>query len=142
MQLQGISQSSGGRGARCSNIYIGDSTTDLACLLHTDVGIIMCDEPLPFPPSPEPLEPTNHSIIKTLHTCGYVARHIRDYEMLYKKVDDDEQSPCVRLLWARNFDEILDSGMLSDGNARFDIARKTMMATHNDNGRNNVFGKH
>lgn len=141
-QLLRISQSSSRRGVPCSYIYIGDSTTDLACLLGADIGIIMCDETVQSPPSSDLLEPANHPLLEMLHTCGYVTRHIRDYELLYKKVGDDEQSPYVRLLWATNFDEILDSNMMSNGNWTFDIQRKTMtMAQHNVNRRNNAFGK-
>ena len=122
------------RGARPSNMYIGDSSTDFSCLLRSDVGIIMCDEPSPSDSSPDPLEPTDHPIVKMLHNCGFVARHVRDYRMLFRKVDEDDvESPHVSLLWARDFNEILECGLLSSGYVKnIETARKSMEDASSD----------
>lgn len=67
-------------------------------------------------------------MVTMLHDCGFLTRHVRDHEKLHKRVDDDEMSPYVSLLWARSFEEILESGMLSNGNWKFDTGRKSMIS--------------
>ena len=148
-----------GCGARPQQIYIGDSTTDLSCLVRADVGIIMCPDLEPTTPIPlsatskgkssdplltnanirqEVLDPPPHPLIDVLHACGFETRHVRDYEMLHTKVNPaEDDSPYVHLLWARNFDEILSSGMLS--NWTWDSTKRKRM--ENDSHPRNLVGK-
>lgn len=133
-------------------MYIGDSPTDIACLLRADVGILMCPElPEKIPrsrrarkekegltnghgagPSHSPyfsspgntlgeLEPEDNKVVSMLKECGFAVRHVRDHAMLFRRVpalpgDGNEDGPFVRLLWCRGFEEILQSGLLSNAN--------------------------
>lgn len=135
-------------------MYIGDSPTDIACLMRADVGILMCPElPEKIPrlrrsrkgKEREPLtnghgaglssspyftsrgntlgelEPQDNKVVSMLKECGFAIRHVRDHAMLFQRVpallgDGNEDGPFVRLLWCRNFNEILQSGLLSNAN--------------------------
>lgn len=134
-------------------MYIGDSPTDLACLLRADIGILMCPQ-LPEKklrsrrsrkgkeaasptnghgaPSSSPystsadntlgeLEPEDNKVISMLQECGFAVRHVQDHAMLFRRVpalprDGNEDGPFVRLLWCTDFEEILESGLLSNAN--------------------------
>lgn len=134
------------------SIYIGDSLTDIACLLRADVGILMCPElPERIPrsrrsrkggeglingPRAGPshsshlnspgntlgeLEPEDNKVVSMLKKCGFAIRHVCDHTMLFRRVpalpgNDGEDGPFVRLLWCRDFNEILQSGLLSNAN--------------------------
>lgn len=131
-------------------MYIGDSPTDIACLLRADVGILMCPElPGKIPRSRRSrkgeetltdgdsagssnspcftspgntlgeLVPEDNKVVSMLHECGFAVRHVRDHPMLFRRVpalpgDGGEDGPFVRLLWCRDFNEILQSGLLSN----------------------------
>lgn len=130
-------------------MYIGDSPTDIVCLLRADVGILMCSEfaeKIPRSrkgqegpinghgagPSHSPhftshgntlgeLEPEDNKVVSMLKKCGFAVRHVRDHAMLFRRVpvlpgDGGEDGPFVRLLWCRDFNEILQSGLLSNAN--------------------------
>ena len=133
-------------------MYIGDSPTDVACLLRADIGILMCPElaqkitrsrrsrngkegltnghgagPSHSPHFNSPgntlgeLEPEDNKVVSMLKECGFAVRHVRDHTMLFRRVpalpgDGGEDGPFVRLLWCRDFNEILQSGLMSNAN--------------------------
>ncbi len=70
-------------------IYVGDSLTDIECLLAVDVGIIISENGA-------------GSLIGTLGRLRFIVRHISCYRTSEK----------ASLWWARNFEEILLCGLL------------------------------
>ncbi|KAK0613035.1 hypothetical protein B0T17DRAFT_511391 [Bombardia bombarda] len=68
-------------------VYIGDSTTDLPCLMEASTGIIMADN-------------NNSTLLKTLDRLGFDVPHVAKWK-----------APA-RLAWASDFDEILRSKIL------------------------------
>lgn len=69
-------------------VYFGDSTTDLACLMEADLGVIMADS-------------AESKLLNTLKRIGQEAPHVTD-----AKTDS-------KLVWARDFDEVLQSGVMA-----------------------------
>ncbi|KAK0730813.1 hypothetical protein B0H67DRAFT_596864 [Lasiosphaeris hirsuta] len=69
------------------SVYIGDSVTDMACLLKASLGIIMAQD-------------RSSKLLRTLDRLGFDVPH----------AGDDREAQ--RLIWARNFDEIVDSKIL------------------------------
>jgi phosphoglycolate phosphatase-like HAD superfamily hydrolase len=70
-------------------VYIGDSGTDIECLMEPGViGIVMSDD-------------GQSSLMQTMHRVGVYVVHIGVYE--------DNESCGKRTYWARDFDEILQS---------------------------------
>lgn len=67
-------------------VYVGDSTTDLECLLACK-GIVMAED-------------VTKGLVETLRRLGFEVRHVADCK------------PDFRIAWARDFKEILDSGIL------------------------------
>lgn len=65
-------------------VYFGDSTTDLECLIEAQHGVVMADG--------------ESSLLKTLQRLGLEVPHVRN-----------AKKPVV---WARTFDEVLESGFL------------------------------
>lgn len=127
--------------AQCSPrppiIYIGDSVTDLYCLLMADVGIIL------LPPST--VDPSTNPLVTIVRSCEFAVAPVSAYKTLYQRegtktkeeadpesmelevaeadddidmlaVDDEEPvlGPFVRLLMANSFEEILECGLLDD----------------------------
>ncbi|KAK4154649.1 hypothetical protein C8A00DRAFT_14239 [Chaetomidium leptoderma] len=68
-------------------VYFGDSTTDLACLVEADFGVVMADD-------------ADSKLLKTLKRVGFEVPHVGDGEVKGK------------LVWARDFDEVLKSGVM------------------------------
>jgi hypothetical protein len=96
------------------SIYIGDSVTDLSCLLAADVGII-----IQSPRSPPSDPDISHPAFCLLNECGYEVTPVQAYRKLYVKERSEEdrelrENKTNRLLRAYNFEEILQSGMLDD----------------------------
>jgi thiamine phosphate phosphatase / amino-HMP aminohydrolase len=73
-------------------VYIGDSTTDLACLLQADIGLVMADGE------------EESKLIQALQRLGWTVPHVSE-------VDGSEVSKG-QMVWARSFREILDSKVL------------------------------
>lgn len=74
------------------SVYIGDSATDLLCLREADLGIVMADEP------------HRSSLVKTLGRLGMFVLHV---------TEATTPPPLTQMLvWARDFSEILESGIL------------------------------
>ncbi|KAK3363079.1 HAD-like domain-containing protein [Lasiosphaeria hispida] len=68
-------------------VYFGDSVTDIACLLKASVGVIMAQD-------------RNTTLLLALDRLGFDVPHAGDcWE-------------AQRLIWARNFDEIVDNKIL------------------------------
>ena len=72
--------------AASRSFYFGDSTTDLECLVSTN-GVVMSDD-------------GESSLLQTLRRLGYTVRHVKDCDA------------GVKICWARNFQEVLDSQVL------------------------------
>jgi len=72
-------------------VYIGDSGTDIECLLAGDViGVIMSED-------------AQGSLVRKMRRIGYMTLHIREYKYALPKT----------VYWARNFVEIVQSPLLS-----------------------------
>jgi len=89
-------------GKQAKVIYVGDSDTDLECLLAADCGIYMQDEPL------SSSQTALNEIMTRLHIPS---QHVDQLE-----VNDGDTH---RLWWARDFDEVRAAlercGVLSNG---------------------------
>ncbi|KAF2630715.1 hypothetical protein BU25DRAFT_334718 [Macroventuria anomochaeta] len=68
-------------------VYIGDSWTDIECLLEADLGICIRDEPLGS---------SQRKLAERLQSLGIHCPHLHDW----KKADERQ------VVWARNFTEI------------------------------------
>ncbi|KAK3311141.1 uncharacterized protein B0T15DRAFT_571569 [Chaetomium strumarium] len=68
-------------------VYFGDSTTDLPCLIEANLGVIMADD-------------VESKLLKTLRRVGFEAPHV------------GEAGPGSSLVWARDFHEVLRSGVM------------------------------
>lgn len=81
------------------NIYVGDSTTDLDCLVAADLGICIRDDPM---------SSSSKALAETLARLGYEVPYVSSLAM-----SDEEASSSTNLCWAESFDEILiNLGML------------------------------
>jgi len=69
-------------------IYVGDSATDLECLLAADLGICVRDEPMGS---------TQKELAETLRRLDIPSRHV---------AEPSTRDPRHRLCWASNFEEI------------------------------------
>ncbi len=121
--MDGLNRKRGGNGtSRPPRMYIGDSITDISCLLALDVGIVITE-------NPEQCE-----ALEALTSCGLAYKHINECNFLYRQefttAPDDEETGdtgnYVRLLWARDFKEILDSGMLDADWNRMKLVKDSM----------------
>ena len=70
-------------------VYVGDSWTDIECLLAADLGICIRDEPMGS---------SQKKLAESLTRLGVSCRHLKDY----KEADE------WRVVWARDFAEIQD----------------------------------
>ncbi|KAK4131738.1 hypothetical protein BT67DRAFT_427122 [Trichocladium antarcticum] len=77
----------GGAGDERRVVYFGDSTTDLACLVEADLGVVMADD-------------GESKLLKTLRRVGLEVPHVGQWE------------DGRRLVWARDFDEVLGSRVM------------------------------
>jgi hypothetical protein len=68
-------------------MYFGDSTTDMACLLEADVGVVVA-------------EGERSTLLRTLRRVGFEVRRVR------------EGGAVQGLVWARDFEEVLGAGVL------------------------------
>ncbi|RDW63993.1 hypothetical protein BP5796_10495 [Coleophoma crateriformis] len=89
-------EKAGPSGGKC--FYVGDSTTDLECLLEADVGLVMADT-----------EPGS-SLIETLRRIGLGVEHVSTFHDGHLPVRKEDRKT---VWWARDFQEILDSGIIS-----------------------------
>ncbi|KAK3903243.1 hypothetical protein C8A05DRAFT_14785 [Staphylotrichum tortipilum] len=69
-------------------VYFGDSTTDLACLVAADLGVVMADD-------------AESKLLKTLERIGFDVPHV-----------GDPGREGSKLVWARDFEEVLRSGVM------------------------------
>ena len=67
---------------RARVVYFGDSTTDLACLLEADLGVVMAGD-------------ADSGLLRTMRRIGLEVPHV------------GECAAESRLVWARDFDEVL-----------------------------------
>jgi phosphoserine phosphatase len=68
-------------------VYFGDSTTDLACLVEADLGVVMADD-------------AGSKLLKTLERINFRVPHV------------GEAGAENKLVWARDFEEVLQSGVM------------------------------
>ena len=78
-------------------VYIGDSLTDLECLLAANVGIIMRDE--------ETMGSEQRALMESPTRFAIATYRIRSFGQI-------QTGQGMVLWWARDFDEIVDSGCL------------------------------
>ena len=78
-------------------VYVGDSPTDLACLLKADVGICIRDEVM---------GEEQTGLRETLERVGVECLHVGAF------VDDGAEDDGGRLWWARDFEEVWRSGVM------------------------------
>ncbi|KAL8995543.1 MAG: hypothetical protein Q9169_004745 [Polycauliona sp. 2 TL-2023] len=88
-------------------VYVGDSTTDLECLLHADIGIFVGG-------SADSMTEEQMELNETLNRISLDRRWIGEMR------EGDMKVPPVRsintlLWWANDFDEICNSPLLSTG---------------------------
>ncbi|KAK3694748.1 haloacid dehalogenase-like hydrolase-domain-containing protein [Podospora appendiculata] len=86
-ELLSQDQADGQKQKRQTCVYIGDSTTDLACLMEASIGIVMADN-------------EDSKLLQTLARLGYDVPHVSAWK-----------APA-QLAWARDFDEILQSKII------------------------------
>ncbi|RDW77262.1 hypothetical protein BP6252_05315 [Coleophoma cylindrospora] len=89
-------EEAGSSGGKC--FYVGDSTTDLECLLEADVGLVMADT-----------EPGSN-LIETLRRIGLGVEHVSTFHEEHLPGRKEDQKT---VWWARDFQEILDSRIIS-----------------------------
>jgi hypothetical protein len=75
------------------NVYVGDSATDLDCLLAADLGICIRDDPIGS---------SARTLADTLSRVGYSVRHVDDVDH-WQELNTSRSN----VLWARDFNEIL-----------------------------------
>lgn len=68
-------------------VYVGDSPTDLACLVEADLGVVMADDGA-------------SKLLETLKRIGFEVPHV------------GEAGKESRLVWAKDFEEVLRSGVV------------------------------
>jgi phosphoserine phosphatase len=71
-------------------VYIGDSLTDLDCLLSAHLSIVISDS-------------DEGNVVQTLRRLNHVVPHVTDARLWFSKI-----------VWARDFAEIGESGILDD----------------------------
>lgn len=78
------------------NVYVGDSPTDLRCLLAADLGICVRNDPM---------SSSSKELADVFARTGYEVSHVRECNYWPKKGLEGEKSG---ILWANSFDEIAD----------------------------------
>lgn len=87
-------------------VYIGDSPTDLACLLKADVGICIRDAAM----SAEQRE-----LQGTLERVGVRCLHVGGFERGREGGEEEEEAGAGKgLWWARDFEEVCGSGVFGE----------------------------
>jgi len=81
--------------------YIGDSTTDLACLLKAEVGVCVRDRPL---------GEEQRGLKETLERIGVACLHVGKF--VKRGWDVGGEGGRNRVWWAKDFDEVCESGIL------------------------------
>ena len=90
-------------------VYMGDSTTDLECLVHVGSkrssggggGIAMANGD----------GPATSKLIQTLVRLGYAVPHVSESKR-FRRPRGEEEGDAPRLAWARDYEEILASKIL------------------------------
>ena len=90
-------------------VYMGDSTTDLECLIHAGQGsrggggIVLADGD----------GPATSKLLKTLARLGYSVPHVAEAgQGRFRETKTEASNAGPRLAWARDFDEIMASHIL------------------------------
>ncbi|KAL8853386.1 MAG: hypothetical protein Q9221_001702 [Calogaya cf. arnoldii] len=96
-------------GSRPLVVYVGDSTTDLECFLHADVGICFGGEPATMTGEQRDLE-------ETLNRVGIDRRWLGDMKEADLEVALMQSINRPLLWWAKDFDEIRGSPLLNPRN--------------------------
>ncbi|KAK7754072.1 hypothetical protein SLS62_003918 [Diatrype stigma] len=91
--MRAVLGAEGSLGDNKPSVYVGDSTTDLECLLAADRGIVMADKP-------------DSTLLETLRRIGKEVPHVREHN-----------SSSSNIMWASNFEEI-NEHVTFDINAR------------------------
>lgn len=78
------------------NVYVGDSPTDLRCLIAADLGICVRNDPM---------SSSSKELADVFARTGYKVTHVSNCNSWSDQCFKDEQGG---LLWANNFEEIVD----------------------------------
>ncbi|KAL9066038.1 MAG: hypothetical protein Q9161_007828 [Pseudevernia consocians] len=89
----------GGNSSVPRTIYIGDSPTDLACLIKAEVGICIRDGAMTG---------EQRELQGTLERVGVECLHVGRFE------DEQMEDGGKRLWWARDFEEVCQSGVMGE----------------------------
>ena len=93
-----------GRGKLLRTVYVGDSSTDLACLLEADIGICMRGE------EGTELDGEQIELKEMLERVGVRCEWIGNWHQ--EEMPEKGEGRGKRLWWTRGFDELNDVGIL------------------------------
>ena len=93
--MAAVAVGGGGDLSATRTVYVGDSSTDLACLLQADVGICIRDQVMTA---------EQQCLQGTLERIGVECRHVAGFD---GRVEDGRK----RLWWAGDFDQVCRSGV-------------------------------
>jgi 2-hydroxy-3-keto-5-methylthiopentenyl-1-phosphate phosphatase len=93
-----------GLGDEGITVFVGDSLTDLECLLEVDVGICVRDEVMGS---------EQRSLAEALVRLGVESRWIGEYQESDERGEDSIESTRRTLWWARDFNEVADSALFA-----------------------------
>jgi len=95
---------SGGGAVKPFTIYVGDSPTDLACLLKADVGICIRDSPLTS---------EQKALQETLQRLSVGCVSVNHFADMADALEREDAKIVARgLWWAKDFEEVCESGVL------------------------------
>lgn len=77
------------------HVYVGDSTTDLDCLLAADVGICIREEPM---------SSNQRELAQALDRVHVLVKHVSDHKHVVER--EDGVPAEAKLWWARDFSEV------------------------------------
>lgn len=106
-QDHGEEEKGGNERERARTVYVGDSVTDLECLMLVDVGICIRDEPL---------QSGQEALRETLERIGVECRWIGEMEHRHvgqsdRGLESGSGGGMKGLWWARDFEEIRESAL-------------------------------
>ena len=106
-----------GEGAKPRVVYVGDSPTDLGCLMNADVGVCVRD-------GDGGLTGEQEALREVLGRVGVGCVHVREFRKwnigeesrgrIGQGVEEGENEGQRTLWWARDFEEVCESGVLEE----------------------------
>lgn len=86
------------------SVYVGDSSTDLDCMLFADVGICVRDEPIGS---------EQKALAEALERLAIPCEWIGDYHSAIEPEEDSPVKTGRTLWWARDFKDVADSSLFA-----------------------------